>query len=399
MSAVSLAIESRVFSAAELLAWPGDDVSLSANQAAALDFCRRWLAGQGQFVVHTSGSTGTPKPIMLRREQMEASVRATAQALGLAAGMAALVCLPVRTIAGQMMLARGLTLGLAMTLVEPAGDPLASLPASASFDFTAVVPLQLQTLLDGPPPPGYAQRLNRMQAILVGGAPLSAALEQQAQRLTAPLYHTYGMTETATHIALRRLNGPDASDWFHPLPGVAVELDERGCLRVKGPMTLDQWLQTNDLAALSSPPHPPPTALRPPFTADRSPFTDHRSPITVHPSFRWLGRWDNVINSGGVKVQVEAVETAVAQAWLVLGLAERRCFVAGLPDGRLGQVVTLVMEGAALAAEEEGALLAATRARLEPFQQPRRVVYLPRLSETASGKIDRPASLAGLADR
>jgi O-succinylbenzoic acid--CoA ligase len=164
-------------------------------------------------------------------------------------------------------------------------------------------------------------------------------------------------------------------------------------------MTLDQWLQTNDLAALSSPPHPPPTALRPPFTADRSPFTDHRSPITVHPSFRWLGRWDNVINSGGVKVQVEAVETAVAQAWLVLGLAERRCFVAGLPDGRLGQVVTLVMEGAALAAEEEGALLAATRARLEPFQQPRRVVYLPRLSETASGKIDRPASLAGLADR
>ena len=376
MSAVSLAIESRVFSAAELLAWPGDDVSLSANQAAALDFCRRWLAGQGQFVVHTSGSTGTPKPIMLRREQMEASVRATAQALGLAAGMAALVCLPVRTIAGQMMLARGLTLGLAMTLVEPAGDPLASLPASASFDFTAVVPLQLQTLLDGPPPPGYAQRLNRMQAILVGGAPLSAALEQQAQRLTAPLYHTYGMTETATHIALRRLNGPDASDWFHPLPGVAVELDERGCLRVKGPMTLDRWLQTNDLVELAG--------------ANLQPATSNLQPGT----FRWLGRYDNVINSGGVKVQVEAVEAAVDQAWLALGLAERRRFVAGLPDERLGQAVTLVIEGEPLGGDEERTLLAETQRRLDPFVQPRRVLYRAQLSETPTGKIDRRASLS-----
>jgi O-succinylbenzoic acid--CoA ligase len=389
----TLTINARTFDPRELLAGIPEP-ALGDNARAALDFCQRWLAGQEEFVVHTSGSTGAPKPIVLRRAQMEASARATGAALGLAAGMAALVCLPVRYIAGQMMLARGLTLGLAMTLVEPASDPLAGLPASARFDFTAVVPLQLQTLLDGPA--GYAQRLNRVQAILVGGAPLSAALEQRAQSVTAPLYHTYGMTETATHIALRRINGPDASPWFHPLPGVAIDIDPRGCLRINGPMTLGHWLQTNDLVALSSPPHPPPTALRPPFAADRSPFTDHRSPITVHPSFRWLGRWDNVINSGGVKVQVERVEAAVEQAWLALGLAERRSFVAGLPDERLGQMVALVIEGEALLPAQETALRAALAHLLPVYEAPRQVVYTPHFAETATGKIDRGANLERL---
>ena len=370
----SLTIGARTYDLTDLLVWQDDHVSLSDNQRAALVFCRRWLNGEAEFVVHTSGSTGAPKPISLTRAQMEASARATGQALGLATGMSALICLPVRYIAGQMMLVRGLVLGLAMTLVEPAGDPLASLPGDARFDFMAVVPLQLQTLLDGPP--GYLKRLNGMQAILVGGAPVSAALEQQAQALRGPVYHTYGMTETATHVALRRLNGPAASQHFHPLPGVEIAVDERGCLRAKGPMTLDQWLQTNDLVELA------PASLQP-ATCNLPPAT-----------FRWLGRWDNVINSGGVKVQMEAVEAAVEEAWLALGLAERRRFVTGLPDPRLGEAVTLVIEGEPLAADEERLLLAETRRRLKRFQQPRRVLYRAQLNETATGKIDRRASLS-----
>ena len=375
----SLAVGDQRYSAAALAAGPGDDPARSAHVAAALDFCRRWLAGQEEFTVHTSGSTGAPKPITLRREQMAASAAATGQALGLRPGMAALVCLPVRYIAGQMMLVRGLELGLAMTLVEPSGDPLASLPAAARFDFTAVVPLQLQTLLAGPP--GYRARLSGMTAILVGGAPVSAALEQQLASLAAPVWHTYGMTETATHIALRRLNGPDASPWFHPLPGVEIDVDPRGCLRLRGPMTLGQWLQTNDLIELPS--------------TNADPLPPHRSPSTVHGSpFRWLGRWDNVINSGGVKVQVERVEAAVERAWLALGLAERRCFVAGTPDARLGEAVTLIIEGTPLAAATQEALLAELTARVQRFERPRRVRYLLALAETASGKIDRAASLA-----
>ncbi len=374
MTTASLTINVQTHSPTDLLAWQSDSDSLSDNQRAALDFCQRWLSGAQEFVVHTSGSTGAPKPISLRREQMIASARATGEALRLAAGMSALVCLPVRYIAGQMMLARGLVLGLAMTLVEPASDPLVSLPVDAAFDFTAVVPLQLQTLLDGPP--GYQERLNGMHAILVGGATISAALEQRVQALTAPVYHTYGMTESATHVALRRLNGPQASPSFHPLPGVAIDSDGRGCLRVKGPMTLDRWLQTNDLVELAG--------------ANLQPATSNLQPGT----FRWLGRYDNVINSGGVKVQVEAVEAAVDQAWLALGLAERRRFVAGLPDERLGQAVTLVIEGEPLGGDEERTLLAETRRRLDPFVQPRRVLYRAQLSETPTGKIDRRASLS-----
>ncbi|HSN76462.1 MAG TPA: AMP-binding protein [Anaerolineae bacterium] len=359
----------------DLLAWQDDYASLTDNQRAALDFCRRWLNGQTEFVVHTSGSTGAPKPITLRREQMQASAHATGEALGLAAGMRSLVCLPVRYIAGQMMLVRGLELDLAMTLVEPASDPLASLPADAAFDFTAVVPLQLQALLDGPA--DYRERLDRMTAVLVGGAPVSAALEQQVQALAAPVYHTYGMTETATHIALRRLNGPGASPVFHPLPGVEIAVDDRGCLRLKGLMTLDRWLQTNDLVEM--------------VPSHLSPATCHLPPRT----FRWLGRWDNVINSGGVKVQVETVEAAVGQAWQALGLDERRFFIAGLPDERLGQAVTLVVEGEALPAALEFGLHAALTQSLPAYQAPRQIIAITRFVETATGKIDRHASLSG----
>jgi O-succinylbenzoic acid--CoA ligase len=256
--------------------------------------------------------------------------------------------------------------------------------------------LQLQTLLDGLP--GYKGRLNRMQAILVGGAPVSAALEQQVQALAAPVFHTYGMTETATHIALRRLNGPDASPYFHPLPGVEIDVDDRGCLRVKGPMTLDHWLQTNDLVELARAKLPTPLPLR---GASRPPATCNLPPATCHlPSctFRWLGRWDNVINSGGVKVQVEGVEAAVERAWLALGLAERRFFVTGVPDERLGEAVTLVIEGAPLTTEVEEVLLADISTRLDRFQRPRRAVYRTQLVETATGKIDRQASLVNVAD-
>jgi o-succinylbenzoate---CoA ligase len=370
MTIAPVIIDGFVYHAEDLSAWH-DDASLNDNQRAALTFCQRWLSGADEFVVATSGSTGAPKQITLRREQMIASAQATGEALGLTAGMQSLVCLPVRYIAGQMMLTRGLELGLAMTLVEPAIDPLAGLPADATFDLIAVVPLQLQTLLAGPS--DYRERLNQMRAILVGGAPVSAPLEQQVQALAAPVYHTYGMTETATHIALRRLNGPEASPDFHPLPGVEIDVDDRNCLRIKAPMTLDQWVQTNDLV-------------------DLAPATCHLQSVT----FRWLGRWDNVINSGGVKVQVEAVETAVELAWLALGLAERRFFVIGVPDERLCELVTLVIEGERLSSEVEAALLADTCTRLERFQRPRRVVYHPEFAETATGKIDRRASLAGV---
>lgn len=330
------------------------------NQRAALHFCAAWLRGDMAFTVHTSGSTGAPKPITLTRGQMESSARATAAALGLQAGMTALVCLPVRYIAGQMMLVRGLVLGLATHLVEPDGDPLARWPVHNPLDFTAMVPLQLATTLDSLN--DYANILTPRCTILVGGAAVSAELEARAQGSVASVYHTYGMTETATHIALRRLNGSRASAWFQPLPGVEVATDARGCLRVRGAMTRGEWVQTNDGVEFEA---------------------------TPAGTFRFLGRWDNVINSGGVKVQSETVERAVEQAWLAAEMPARRGIVLGLPDARLGQAVSLIIEGAPLPAADETALLRQIDARLDRFQRPRRVYYLPQLPETPGGKVDR----------
>lgn len=360
-----LHIDNRSYTFDELRTATSPAATLSDNSQAALAFCHAWLSGQAEFTLHTSGSTGAPKPIPVRREQMEASARLTGQAIGLRAGQHALVCLPTQYIAGRMMLVRGLVLGLNMTVVEPASDPLAGLAADRPFDFTALVPLQLQTILAGSPA-GIA-RLDQMHAILIGGGPVSPDLLAHLQVIRAPIYHTYGMTETVSHVALRRLNGPAASEDFVPLPGVQLGLDERGCLTIRAPMTRDELLVTNDL-------------------------------VDVHAdgSFRWLGRWDNVINSGGVKVQVEKVEAALEKILPTLAegqLAGRTFFVGPLPDARLGQVVTLVLEGDVVEGDWQTVLQTALQPHLSRYEIPRRFYTVAALQRTPTGKIDRLANL------
>jgi O-succinylbenzoic acid--CoA ligase len=357
------------------------DPAASEQINAVREFGRAWLRGDDEFAVQTSGSTGAPKPIRLHRRQMVASAHATGAALGLAAGMTALVCLPVRYIAGRMMLVRGFELGLKLVIVEPAADPLAVLPEELAIDFAAFVPLQMQTLLDQaleahndscfPDDTArafrYRRRLDTLHAILVGGGPITPALEIQIRQLAAPVYHTYGMTETATHVALRRLNGTDASPAFVLLPGVAAGVDDRGCLHLRGAMTDGMVIQTNDLVELQP---------------------DH--------TFIWIGRWDNVINSGGVKVHVENVEAALATLAAdqpELGLARRRYFVAALPDARLGQSVTLVIEGAALQEDQTQQLRWAASQMLPRHHAPRQIIYTEHFAETPTGKIDRAATL------
>jgi O-succinylbenzoic acid--CoA ligase len=210
---------------------------------------------------------------------------------------------------------------------------------------------------------GRANRLNKMRAILVGGAGVEPSLLREVEQLKVPVYLTYGMTETASHMALRRLNGPQASPHYRVLPGLHLGQDERGCLTVRGDVTDDQLIVTNDRIEL----------------------------VDKH-TFDWLGRVDFVINSGGVKVQAEKVELVLDVALAELG-ESRRAFVAGQADERLGQAVTAYVEGSPLRAPAEQHLLELLRERLGKYELPKRVVYIPAFQTTASGKLDRAATL------
>lgn len=386
VSRVSITLAGRRYDWQLLLGWDETEVepSLNENDRATLQFAHEWLSGAQTIALHTSGSTGTPKPIYLARSQMEASARATGAALGLRAGQQALVCLPARYVAGRMMIVRGFVLGLDMHVVEPASDPFAALPPDVRPHFAAFIPLQMQTVLDialvAPSDSCYAddtarsfryrRLLEGMQAILLGGGPIDDALHKKIVQLSGPVYHTYGMTETATHIALRRLNGPERTDAFVPLPGVELALDDRGCLAIRGAVTAGAWVQTNDIVDLRS-----------------------------DGSFVWQGRWDNVINTGGIKVQIEQVEAAVATCQAQrpdLPWTSRRLAVIGLPDTRLGQVVTLVVVGPPFGSAVEAAVQDALRPALDRFALPRRFAYVSDLPYTPTGKIDRKALAAML---
>ncbi|PRY37652.1 O-succinylbenzoic acid--CoA ligase [Spirosoma oryzae] len=331
-------------------------------EAHTQQFCRAWQSGQETFTLHTSGSTGTPKPIELTRAQMRASAQLTGQALGLQAGDSALVCLNTRYIAGTMMLVRGLELALPMTVVEPVSNPLIRPEVvGKSFAFTALVPLQLQTILTETPEKKAV--LDGMKAILVGGAATSPALEGLIQSITAPVYATYGMTETVSHIALHRLNGPTVSDLFTALPGVDLGTDERGCLHITSAATNFERVQTNDVVDLRD-----------------------------ATQFRLLGRADSVINSGGVKVQPEPVERLI-QTYLAEHNRSPRLFIAGLPDDRLGQRVVLVLEGSSLTEPQWTTIQQIVRTALGPYSVPKAWHSVDVFSETPTGKIDRRATI------
>ncbi|PIQ21806.1 MAG: acyl-CoA synthetase, partial [Cytophagales bacterium CG18_big_fil_WC_8_21_14_2_50_42_9] len=244
-----LVINGKTFYYEEIAAYSfRESIPINGYEAKVLEFCRNWLNGQQEFVVHTSGSTGTPKNITLTRRQLEVSARQTMEALQLKPGDRTLVCLNVEAISGMMMLVRGFLAELHLTIIEPIGNPLAFSKPEQPFDFISLVPYQLQTIITETPAKKLI--LDFAKGILVGGAPINSDLLKQIQEIKAPIYHTYGMTETVSHIALRRLNGDQPEDLFTAFPDIMLGQDERGCLTIKGDVTDQQTIITNDLVNL-----------------------------------------------------------------------------------------------------------------------------------------------------
>lgn len=324
-----------------------EDAERAAGAAVAA-FLREWHSPADYVEARTSGSTGAPKAIHLYKDDMRASARLTCRFFGLGAESTMLLCLSPGYIAGKMMLVRALESGARLYVEPPASAPLQH--AGVPIDFAAMVPMQVQTLLQSEA--GRA-RLASIRRLIIGGAPVSPELEAALSPLPTACYATYGMTETVSHVALRRLG--DASPDFHALGDVTFSLDERGCLVINTPQFRCKRFVTNDMAELTD-------ATR----------------------FRWTGRYDRIINSGGIKIQPEVLEEKAASC------IPARFFFTSLPDDRLGEKLVLVIEGV----EWEESRIAALRTRLRqllenPYYLPREIIFLLHLSETPTGKLLR----------
>ena len=317
------------------------------------EFLAEWHNDNDRILVHTSGSTGKPKPMMVEKKRMLNSARITCDFLGLKPGDTALLCMSLDYIAGKMMVVRSLQRGLQLTCVNPSSHPLAddTLP---DFTFAAMVPMQVYNTLKVP---RERERLMHIRHLIIGGGAISDELAQMIKPLPNAVWSTYGMTETLSHIALRRLNGPDASLWYTPFDGVEVSLNAEGCLVIDAPQVCAEPLATNDIAELS---------------------TNARTGKTL---FRIKGRKDNVICSGGIKIQIEEVEEALRP------YLSEPFMIVKKQDAMLGEMAVLLTEGKNLTLVEEKC-----RNTLPPYWVPRMFLHIDHLPLTETGKPKRSGS-------
>ncbi len=351
--ATSYRIDGRSFNREELLDHCREIVQDPATAAwyrNLFAFIHSFLdTGAGSILQRSSGTTGDPKEFVLQREVMVASARRTLDHFNLGTGERVLLCLPVDYIAGKMMVVRALAGGLDLVPREPSGRPLEG--RGGEFSFAAMVPLQLHESLKA------GDDLSAIQTLLVGGGDLHASLRTQLSGMDQPkIYESFGMTETYTHFALKRINGPSPDHGFLLLEGVNARTDGRGCLVVEVPGVTGGEVVTSDLVELDG----------------------------QEGSFRWLGRYDNLISTGGIKVVPEILEERIGK------LLQVECLVLPSPDKRLGQRLILVVEWPEREAPT-GSWTALLRKELAPHEVPKQVFAVREIPRNASFKPDRTA--------
>ena len=277
------------------------------------DFFSEWNNDSDRVLVHTSGSTGKPKPMRVEKKRMLNSARITCDFLGLKPGDSALLCMSLDYIAGKMVVVRSIERHLHLISVSPSGHPLKDV--NEEITFAAMVPMQVYNTLQVPE---ERERLSRIRHLIIGGGAIDAALEQELQSLPGDIaiWSTYGMTETLSHIALRRINGDEPSEWYQPFDSVHISQTEEGCLVIDAPQVCAETLVTNDIVEIE------------PYIYNK----------VEKLRFRIKGRKDNVICSGGIKIQIEEVET------LLKPHLEKPFMLAKKKDGKFGEIAVLLTE-------------------------------------------------------
>lgn len=314
---------------------------------AVASFLTEWNDTSDTILVHTSGSTGKPKPMHVEKRRMLSSARITCDFLNLRPGDTALLCMPLDYIAGKMMVVRSIQRHLRLITVQPSNHPLRDLPADTpTIHFAAMVPSQVYCTMQVPE---ERARLMAIRHLIIGGGAISPELERQLQPFPNAVWSTYGMTETLSHIALRRLNGKDASEWYEPFDSVNVSLNPNGCLVINAPLVHESTLTTNDIAQL----HP-----------------DGRR-------FRIIGRRDNVICSGGIKLQIEQIEEKIRTIHSAPFCITKRS------DQKFGEVAVMLTTAPHTNIAEQLSQV------LTPYEMPKDYITVSNIPLTGTGKIDR----------
>lgn len=311
----------------------------------ANEFLKEWRSSEPCIVAHTSGSTGKPKEIRLLKADMRASAALTNRFFGIGSGSTLLLCLSPGYIAGKMMIVRAEEAEAKLIVETPSNRPLEHYSGPA-IDLLAVVPSQALWLAEHP------ELLRHVSNMIVGGGEIPPRLRSLLAQLPVNAYATYGMTETCSHVALSRIADPALP--FSALPPVTFSVDNRGSLAIDAPQFSFKHLQTNDIVDLLSP-----------------------------SQFRWRGRYDNVVNTGGIKVFPEEVERSIAP------LMSQRFYISSRPSDKWGQELVLKLESDPLSPDEEARMLHSLAAVLPPFQRPKAVIAIPHFAETSSGKVKR----------
>ena len=306
-------------------------------------FLSEWFNESQVMTIQTSGSTGIPKSIVVSKEKMIQSAQMTCSFLKLNKGDKSLLCLPLQFISGQMMVVRALTFKLDLIIRNPSGHPLADV--YSPLRFAAMTPMQVYNSLQVPE---EKERLMRIEILLIGGGAIDSELSRILQTFPHAVYSTYGMTETLSHIALLRLNGAEASKYYTPFPSVRLSLSPEKTLIIEAPMVADEIIYTNDIAEL---------------------LPDGR--------FRILGRRDNIINSGGIKLQAEEIEERLRS------VISGNFVITSVPHPKFGEAVVL------LKTKEQSISQEKINTLLPVFQRPKYIFETEAIPLTATGKIDR----------
>ncbi|RRO12284.1 AMP-binding protein [Flavobacteriaceae bacterium 14752] len=318
------------------------------------NFLLDWLnEDYNDIKVRTSGSTGEPKEIFIGKQKMVNSAIATGKHFKVNEETKALMCLPPKHIGGMMMMVRAMTLGWHIDVVKPTSNPLDQL--YKTYDFCAMTPFQLDNSLN---------RLHLIKKLIVGGGHISENLKQMVQGIPTKVYETFGMTETVSHIAARKVNNRKSNKTepkpFKTLPNISVAADENNRLIIKAPKLLDEPLLTHDIVE-----------------------------IETYKKFYWKGRADNVINSGGIKIHPEEVEKKLQK------LITQRFFISAIPDDALGEKVVLFVE----LPFSEKTISDLNEAihnmdELTKYEKPKKIYLVEKFEQTPSGKVNRKLTVS-----